>query len=539
MKITKKIKSAFKRGKKFLVIGFHPAKVQIVYGQAVLNGIQFLACGLKEIAVSDEASEKEAVKFICAFCRQNSVCAKDAVINISDPVFVHTSFLTIPDLPQDEVLGAAKWQLKEEVPFNLEHALCGWQKISEYKDEEGIQKQGMVFVVADKGFIEKRIAIAQECRLNVTAVTSAPFNYAYVLEGLSAQQVSAVLDIDEKNSVLAIYNGSRLYFVRELPFSIEKMSQALTGALVTENGKMSLSLGEAREVIFQHGVVRDEKVLIKEGLAAVNLIALMRPPLEALVRELRFSYNYFNSMFDAGGPGRLYITSQGANIPQLREFLTDELTTAVDHLPIPAWVTFPQKKCGVSEDLMHQLVDAIAASAWDPSSVNLLPDELKEKNIRLFQKGLLRVGTVIGAALMVFWISVVEFQIKDHENRARIAHIHLGKIETVKETGKKISIKRDLIRGIQASEIPASGVLKAISRSVPPEIILNEISLSRTNFNLRIKGVVPGRSDKREAAVIQLIQNLEQTSFLHEVSLVTATVITDGQEFELRAELAH
>ena len=74
---------------------------------------------------------------------------------------------------------------------------------------------------------------------------------------------------------------------------------------------------------------------------------------------------------------------------------------------------------------------------------------------------------------------------------------------------------------------------------MPPEIILNEISLSRENFNLGIKGIVPGKSDKGEAAIIQLIQNLEQTSFLQEVSLVAATVITDGQEFEIRAELAH
>src|SRR3989338_1299546 len=253
-KILQKIKLVFNRGKKFLVVGFHPTRMQLVYGQTALNGAQLLACGLKDITLSDEASENEAVKFIRDFCRQNSVQAKDAVINLSDPSFIHTSYLAIPDLPKDEVLGAAKWQLKEEVPFDLENALCGWQKISEYKDEEGVQKQGLVFAVADKDFIGKRLAVVQQCKLNVTAVTSAPFNYAYVLEGLSTPQVSAVLDIDEKHSVLGIYNGSRLYFVRALPFSIEKISQALTGALVTDKGKMSLSLAEAREVLLLHGI---------------------------------------------------------------------------------------------------------------------------------------------------------------------------------------------------------------------------------------------------------------------------------------------
>ena len=540
MKIFQKIKLAFKRGKKFLVIGFHPTRMQIVYGQSALNGIQLLACGLKDIAVSDEASEKEAVKFIRDFCRQHSARAQDAVINLSEPSFIHMSYLAIPDLPREEILGAAKWQLKEDAPFNLENALCGWQKIAEYKDEEGVQKQGLIFVAADKGFIGKCLAVVhQECKLNVTAVTSAPFNYAYVLEGLSTPQVSAVLDIDEKNSVLAIYNGSRLYFVRELPFSIEKISQALTGALVTDKGKMSLSLEEAREVLLQHGVVRDEKISINKDLSAVNLIALMRPPLEALVRELRFSYNYFNSMFDAGEPAKLYLTSQGANIPHFKEFLTDELKMSVDHLPVPAWVTAPQKEDNIPENVIHQLVDAMAASAWGASSINLLPDELKEKNVRLFQKGLLRVGAVTVSVVLALWLFAVEFQIKDYESRARIANIHLSKIETVKETGRKIAVKKDLIRGIQGSEIAAPGVLKAISRSVPPEIILNEISLSRMNFNLRIKGVVPGKSEKGEAAIIQLIQNLEQTSFLYEVSLAAATVITDGQEFELRAELTH
>ncbi len=536
MKISKGPKILFKLQKKFLVIGFHPAGMGILYAQSFSGRLKVSAHESYDITAEKEDFFKKAFKFFEEFTQKYDVRSKDVIFSVSDATYIHISYLVLPVLPEDELVAAARWQLKEETTFDLEKALFDWQLIREFKDEEGI-KRGFIFIAAEKGFVDQCLSFAQECNLNVLALTNPFFNYPDILADInSTDKIVAILEINEKNSMLGIYNENKLCLVRELPFSLGKIALALTSALVTEKGRISLSLEDAKKMLSSYGVIKNGAMTVDGNFTAGQLMDLMRPSLETIIRELKFSFEYFSSRFDEKQPSKLFITSEASRLNNLSDFLREQMNTPVAILPSPPWIDVSDFKRDI-ENSQNNMVDLLAATAADTHSVNLLPLEMKEKNIRLLQMGLLRVGTFTLVSIFLLLIFVIEFRIQDYSNRIRISKVHLEKVKVIEGLSEKILLREKLLRDIQSAEVSVIGVLKVISRGIPDDIILSQVEFVHSNDSVRIKGTIRGKLEKSEGAEFQFIKNLEESSIFNQVRLVSSAAAVDQQEFEIEANL--
>ena len=272
--------------KRISCIDFGGSFIKIACLQIEGDTQRLLAYVLKEFDISSSTSEGLSI-FLKQAIGEITVFGKEAYLSISDPEGVFIKKLSLPHMPKDELLNAVKWQLKGELPFDVEESISDLQVIREFVDSEGAKRLEIFCVFAKKDIINKYVSAVIACGLLPQKVSSSVFNYCGILEALSTTaKVSAIFDIGNTHSYISIYQNNKLSFVRSLNFSTSKLSAALCGTLVTDKGKVEIAFDKARQLMFQQGIPLDETARLDDGVKAGQLIPLMRPLLETVVKEL-------------------------------------------------------------------------------------------------------------------------------------------------------------------------------------------------------------------------------------------------------------
>ncbi len=534
MTISNIITKVLGADKKVFAVNFHSSGVEAVYLESSGSGrFKLLAFDVKRISSSD--SEIDIISFIQGFQSKNAIHQREIVLSISDNDCVATKYVTMPVLPDEEVLEASRWQLKEEIPFELSDAIIDWRIVKEYTDEEGAKRRGIVFIAAERQAIERFLSLIRNCRLEVVRIVNGSFNYIDILK-LHPQipALSAVLDIGFDDSVLNIYMNQRLCMVRRLPFSVNKFVQSLRGVLISEQGKIEFSQSEAEDIAHRFGIMQDKNQIIKDRIQAVHIISLMRPLLEILIREIKFSFDYFASSFESKRPLTLFLTGAGANLKNLEGYLTAELKIETSTLSLPAVVDTPSAQRAQQNEILCACAAAISGSG----TINLLPAEIKRKQSEKIQAAALRVSSIALSAIFAFSLFFVEFQIRDYRTRLKIARLHLETIGTIESLQEKILLKRGLIGKIQENEISFGGVLKAVGTLTPGKVILDSMSLSKASVSLQITGKVFVPEEAAEELLANWINQLEELPFFKEISLGSLRAQGTTQYFEITCHLA-
>ena len=169
-----------KKEKRCLSIDFGQSLLKITYVETKGTDFKLLNYDLRNISPALE-NKKEIVNFINNFLKINSIPEKEVYLTISEPDSIVIKHLNLPVIPRQEIEEAAKWQLKNEIPFGLGGGIFDWQIVREYTDEEGIRKNEIAFVALDSQTVDKYLSIVGECNLQLLGISFSPFNYANIL----------------------------------------------------------------------------------------------------------------------------------------------------------------------------------------------------------------------------------------------------------------------------------------------------------------------------------------------------------------------
>ena len=463
----------FKENSKRIVsIDFGGSFIKVVYLEAAGDKYTLLAYVLKEFN-SNQKTSAELTLELKGILRANSIAAKEAYLSISDPERIFIKKLILPQMPKDELLNAVKWQLKGELPFSPDESVSDLQVIREYADSEGAKRVELFCVFAKKEVINKYVSAVIDCGFIPQKISSNVFNYCGTLNLLPAQaQVSAIFDIGNTHSHIAIYQNNKLSFVRSLNFSTSKLSASLIGALVTDKGRVEITPDKAEQLMRQFGIPVDESADLESGIKASHIFPLMRPLLETAAKELERSFDYFKSESGIVSPEILYITGGGANLKNLDSYLAVQLKIKVEKLPLPDALDIKNVDAKKFSCDVNQLSSAIGLSL-SGCGINLLPREIKSQKIELIQKTSLRIAAVSIGAIFAFSWFVINFQIRDYKKRLKIARLHLQSVEEIKALKQTVDLRDDLISKIHTGKVPSGGLLKLIGSIIPASIILD------------------------------------------------------------------
>jgi len=523
----------FKNRKKFLAIDFDVTMTKIAYMQLVSDHFRLLAHD-----VLRSSDDDQVISFIKDFCKKNPVREKDVILSISDPGAISTKSIAIPPLPDEEVFGAVKWQLKEDIPFDPDNAVADWQVIREYSEDDGTKKNGLIFILAKNETIKKYLSIASQCSLKPARIVNGSFNYANILKNLPGESpVSAVIDICFENATINIYEDKKLSFVRALPFSVKNLVYSLTETLVSEQGKLGLSLKEAEEIINTVGIPEDETVVVRDNIKATHLISLMRPLLEILIREIKFSLHYFSSKFNATKPFCIYIVGVGANLKGFEAYLKRELGFDIKFLPIPDCITNHElRESNLTQQEQNEIIRVLAAGIGDDENINLLPLEVKTQDIQLARRMFVKFATVIMVVTFVFSLFVVNLRIRDYKNRVKTAKAHLSALKEIESLRDKIRRKEKLMVEIQADKIPAEAILKFLSNIVPDEITMKELRFVQRD-KIQLMGDIAGGEGVGKSVLTNFMNEIEKMHPRVEASLVSFETNSGAARFKIECDL--
>ena len=527
-----------KRSQRFLAIDFGRLTIKIAYLERLPKSLRLINYGLRQIPLSSGEREAAVIDFINDFLRTNSITDKEVSFSFSEPDSIAIKYLVLPALPKEEVLEAAKWQLKEEVPFELESALISWQLVSEHADAEGAKKNGIIFIAAKEDTVNKYLSIINKCGLSPARVSHSSFDYANILNCYSADSgTTAVLDIGYKGSCLNIYSNNKLSFVRVLPFSTDKITESLTGSLASDKGKIQLSLEEAKGFRDTFGIPMDTAQVIN-NITAFSVFSAMRPFLEGLSRELKLSFDYFNTNFNSQPPSRCYITGGGANLKNLGEYLNKELKMNVLFMTVPDCIdTSVLPKEGLQSS-QNQIISVLGLGLSHSGSINLLPQELKTKEIENIEKVFFRLIAVTAGVIFLLSLFATRFQMREYNKRLKTAKAHLESMSKAGSLQEIIESRQGLILTIQESRVPVDGLLKVISVSLPAEVILSELSFDHGAHALFLKGGILAGENISEGVLVNFMQKLEKNPFFKEAVLVSSKKAQNSHEFEIKLDLA-
>jgi len=523
--------------KRTVSIDFGASFIKVASVEARGDKYRLLAYALGELKASQKTVQDISL-FLKQLLEVNSITEKEVVLSISDPDWIFIKKLTLPQMSKDELFNAVKWQLKGQFPFSVEESVFDLQVIREYTDSEAAKKVELFCVFAKKEIISKYVSVVVACGLSPIKASNSVFNYCGILNLLSVNpEISAILDIGHTHSQVSIYQKNKLTFVRSLNFSTEKLTASLVGALAIGNGKLQIDTQKAAELLGQFGIPLDEGQVLEGGIKANQIISLIRPLLETVVKELSRSFEYFKSESELDIPAVLYITGVGANLINFNRYLADQLKMRVEKLPLPDLLDTKNLDKDKFNLYANQLSSAIGLSLSD-GGINLLPREIKNIKIELIQKTSLRITAIAIGAVFVFSWFVINFQISDYKKRLKIAKVHLQSVQEVKNLKAIVDSRENLINVIHTGKVPSGGLLKLISAIIPPSIILNEFSFDQASHTMWLRGIVVIGKDSVEKTLTDFMNDMENSKFIQEANLVSSKNDQGINNFEIKCDLA-
>jgi type IV pilus assembly protein PilM len=518
---------------------FGRSQLRMAYLRSTAEELVIEAAGMFELPTGI-IEEQPVVDAIRQFRRQNNIRESQAVVGLARAEAVYLNYLTLPAMPDDEIPAAAAWQLKEEIPFELEQALVDWVTVREFQDEEGSKKKGILFAACQRQTVMPILAILRQCHCRVERVGHEAFHYGQCLRFMTdLPKASAVMKIGEMDAALSMFTGSKLNLVRQLPFSLARLMDAMTGVLVTEKGKVGLTLDQAKSFLTDHGLPLVQADYPELSVSSPQIFSMMRPHLEALVREIHFSLDYFCSVTGAERPEVIFLTGSAAGVKGLEEYLTRELGIRFRALPLPECFRWePAALKSFSRDPSSQFLSVFGSAISSVQGINLLPPEIKEERATQFKRSVLRVMAFALTALFVLMHSVLEFRIHDYQARLKSSRQLWQIYEPIRQLTDRTRQKKSVLDRFQSAEFPADGVLKVISQAIPDDIILRSLAFSSAERILNLRGQVNSGAKSGGSALSSFMEKMEATPFFDEVGLVSSQNQDNILEFEIACQLS-
>ncbi|MBU1727389.1 MAG: pilus assembly protein PilM [Candidatus Omnitrophica bacterium] len=523
---------------KILSIDIGQLFLKVAYLETTETGLKLLNYDLK-ISSPSERNDLAITGFITNFVKSNSISAPQVFLTISDDVFVKQ--LSLPVLSKKEIVEALKWQVKEELAFEFAQATYEWHVVKEFTDTDGAKKQEVIFIAASDKIVEKYILLFRKCGLTLSGISSAFLNYANILKLSNiTTPAQVILDIGHKDSSLAYYEDKQLKFTRRLAFSSEKLIHSLTGTLISDKaGRLQLSYEEARDLKDVYGIPEDEDMILKDNIKAVHVISMMRPLLEGLSRELKYSLDYFISTFKIENISSLYLSGEGSDIKNLASFLEKELKVSISKLPFPDSLDLG----GIEKDKLERdrslIISPLGAALSAKEGAAFVPVQLKMQKIELVEKVSLRLIVITVALSFLLALSFVRYQIRIYNQKIDIARKYLISMSEVSSLAMKVAPYDYARLSIQKGKVPVDDLLKTLSALSPGEVKFDELALDQENHSLVLKGMINARKAHSQRSLEGFINKLKSSAFFESVQTVSFRQDDLSSEFELKCELTH
>jgi type IV pilus assembly protein PilM len=249
---------------------------------------------------------QEPVEVIRKVLEQLGVKPRRAVTSVSGRSVIVRQVET-PRLPSDELKAHIVYEADKYIPFGSEEVIIDCQTLPD-RDEAKANNMQVLLVAVRRGFVEDHITQLKAAGISPEVIDVDVFalSNAYELLGPGPQpgvekSATALIDIGASKSNIAIVQGNRLLFTREVYLA----GNEITDAIVR-------TFNEPAEDV--------ERIKSAPGEALEALMDAALPAFEDLANEIRLSFDYVEGQFEVQ-VADLVLTGGSSQLPGIAEIL--------------------------------------------------------------------------------------------------------------------------------------------------------------------------------------------------------------------------
>lgn len=441
-------------------------------------------------------------------------------LTLSDPNVITLKNAVFPLMPPAELVSAITWHAKEEGSLTEDVVFFNYEIVKEFEDPDGAKKVAVTFSIVNRKLLENSIQMLNRIGLEVLHVSAAPLDTPKVLAAMGeSSQAQMVLHLGYFSSTLVIYRKGKLIFIRQLSFSYEKARASLNDPLLLgAKFKTPEAEAEIEQTILSIGIPYEELPAGSGETRAAQFFGLLRPILEGLVREIRYSMTYFMHNLTEEKPSALFLMGHGTRFRGMDFFLSKELGMSVSNLKLPSTVRCDET--GIVEDpvRLSQCINAIAGVLPGEKVADFMPFELKKKKFEAFQRSILKIASLaaVGICAMSFiFANLQEVFLKDH---LKLTERHLSTFGRFAQASAEPYPKYHLTRELQKATIPPDKVLMLLGHLMPGGLAIRHFEVDSNNRSMLADLETSGLDEGGNPMVEDLLRRLRETGFFKKIS---------------------
>ena len=472
---------------------------------------------LKSVELTENKEDEIVLKSIQGFIQENNIRHKNAILRPSlDSLLIKR--IQLPAVPENELPEAIKWQLKEDISFDLSKAVLDFSIIKKTDKEDGSKVLDIMCALAQEQEIKRWVLLLKQLGLRCLSVGLLPFGYEKIIKRYITQEkekTTGILHLADDICFIALYKDSNLEFYRELPISVNRLKQSLTGVLVSDKGKIKLSDDEVDEVLFNVGIPQEDTVY-KDKISSIQILSMLRPILERLAVEIKRSLTYYGSQFQGGGVDKILISGSAVRIHNLDKFLSKELPLSIDKLSLEDKI---KVSSGVDSQVFAQKYASFGLALDYDEGISVLPYEFRTEKIEKLEKISLRWIAFITFLLLIVSFIFAKGGVVSYQKRLENAKLHLNVLSEVKDTKTKIDELNSFIMEVRNLEPPIGQMLKKLSNIALKGLFIINFSLDCDSKIGAITGFVKSVIGNPDIILTQFVGVMEDTAYFSEVTI--------------------
>jgi type IV pilus assembly protein PilM len=342
--------------KKTVALDIGSSVVKAIQLRKVGRGFELERVGVAEIypgvdkksaGVDRRAARIEAIRQAIT---QAGISAKHSISAVSgEPIIVR--YIQLPDMPENELKGAIRWEAEDYIPFpldevNLDSVVLGKSEVG------GSPKIDVLLVAAKKDLVAEHVSLLKSTDLTPAIVDVDSFAFLNSFEANympGASEVVALLDIGAELTNINIYLGGVSRFSRDIAVAGDTINSGIQQRIGCSYQRAEeLKIKEGAPVAAQEEASADEvgdsnlldtirgtvERITGEDLAEDSpeyvTSQVIRSVLMNIVNEIKRSIQFFENQPNGRPVQRVAVGGGTAMMKNLDRFLSQELGLAVE-----------------------------------------------------------------------------------------------------------------------------------------------------------------------------------------------------------------
>jgi type IV pilus assembly protein PilM len=472
--------------------------------------------------------------------QENRIKTKQAVVGLAGKG-VAARRLSLPNIPEEEVQEAIRWQAGELFPFSLGDAMLAFQVLA--RDESsGKSKQEVMAVAATREAVMTHVEVLQQAGLEPVGLMAEPHALEQLWRntnlGEGEEGSIAVLDLGAHNTNIHIFHEGELQFSRYVPTSGDAFTMALTGMIRAGEQEIELNTAQAEALKRQHGIPSvEDRGKTAEGIPLSQVAVRIRPVLEKLETEISRSFDYYAFQFQGETITRLLLAGGGAKLKGIETFFAERFDLKVGFLDPLAPIIIQDSPAFSQLDAATRPVFSVAVGLSLPLTerFNLLPVDLQPHRKRWN----VRAPVAYATLGLLFLLPLGQYAWQSHRQVAtlqkavNIKNASFEQYRYILQEHERLMMQNSQLDArltnlpemdLRIPEVAAA--MRVISQKIPEGLALSDMDVKesdrRGGLEVRLRGLIFGQKEESFPALTSFMEQLEESPVFTDVQLGSA-----------------